>query len=208
MGGSDEPANLISLSVAEHAQAHLDLYNQYGKKEDLCAWYMLSGKNQDSEFVRLRAQIAGTASQKKRKDSGLTGSELFYGRPLEQGEQTFNSSKGGQIQGKRNAESGHMTRIQKMSDCSAAGKKGATTCKERGVNAFFDTSLRHEISSKGGKIQGKRNAESGHLKRISKLSKRNKGMFWMTNGIENKMITDLSEIPEGWYNGKTQKKKV
>ncbi len=33
MGGSDDPSNLIELSVEEHSQAHLKLYEQYGKKK-------------------------------------------------------------------------------------------------------------------------------------------------------------------------------
>jgi hypothetical protein len=43
MGGTDDPDNIVTLSVPEHKVAHLKLYYRYGKREDLCAYYMLSG---------------------------------------------------------------------------------------------------------------------------------------------------------------------
>ena len=70
MGGTDDPSNLIELTVEEHAQAHKDLYEKYGKKEDLCAYYMLSGRNQDPEFVRTRSSIAGRAAAEARWKRG------------------------------------------------------------------------------------------------------------------------------------------
>lgn len=53
MGGSDDPTNLVSLTVEEHAQAHLDLYNKYRKEEDLIAHRMLSGLISVEEARRL-----------------------------------------------------------------------------------------------------------------------------------------------------------
>lgn len=115
---------------------------------------------------------------------------------------------GGIKTGKINSESGHMRKIQKMG-ASKGGKKSSIVCKEKKVNAFFDPILKNEICKIGGKIQGKKNVESGHLKRIAQLpNKRNKGMFWITNGIENKMIREKDEIENGWRKGKTQKTKI
>ena len=79
-------------------------------------------------------------------------------------------SQGGYVQGRRNAESGHMARIQKMVDHSAAGKKGSATCKERGVNAFFDPELKKDIAKLGGAAQGKANVESGHIARLAEAN--------------------------------------
>lgn len=44
MGGSDAPANLIELTVEQHAEAHRILYEQYGKWQDKIAYNMLSGQ--------------------------------------------------------------------------------------------------------------------------------------------------------------------
>lgn len=44
MDGSDDPENLIELSIEEHAEAHRILYEKYGKVEDYWAWKGLSGQ--------------------------------------------------------------------------------------------------------------------------------------------------------------------
>ena len=209
MGGTDDPSNLIELTVEEHAQAHYKLYEEYGKKEDLCAYYMLSGRNQDPEFVRLRAQIAGTACQKKRLKDGLIGIELFYGRAVTNNENLENSRKGGEVQGPRNAESGHMIRVQKLGNVIENGRKGGNATIESGKGAFADPVQRLKAASNGGKKGGATNAKSGHLKRIAQLpSKRNKGMFWITNETDSKMIKHGDVIEDGWRKGRVQKTKV
>lgn len=43
IGGTDDPSNIIELSVEEHAQAHKELYEKYGRIEDKLAWKGLSG---------------------------------------------------------------------------------------------------------------------------------------------------------------------
>jgi len=168
MGGTDDPSNLVELTRAEHAAAHMKLYEQYGKKEDLGAYYLLTGQSDEA------AKIC--------------------------------SSLGGTVQGKINAENGHMAQIQKLADVVAAGKKGGATTIARGKGSFGDPIERLKSAKKGGLTQGKRNAESGHLKRIAQLpSKRNRGMIWVTNGVTNLMLMPTDIIPEGYRRGKTQK---
>ena len=168
MGGSDDPSNLIELTREEHAQAHMKLYEQHGKKEDLGAYYLLTG--QSDEAARICSSLGGT------------------------------------VQGKINAKNGHMARIQKLGDVVAAGRKGGATTIARGKGSFGNPEERLKSASKGGKTQGKRNAESGHLKRIAQIpSKKNRGMIWVTNGVTNLMITPTNTIPDGYRRGKTQK---
>ena len=172
MGGTDDPSNLIELTIEEHAEAHLKLYEQYGKRQDLWAYYLLSGKTEEA-FI-------------------------------------LNCTQGGKIQGKKNAENGHMQRIQKLANWSEAGKKGGRATMLSGKGAFGDPVQRLESCKKGGHVQGKKNAETGHLKKIAQMSieenKRNLGMIWITNGIINRMIQRTEEIPTGFKRGKTQKK--
>jgi hypothetical protein len=42
MGGTDDPANLVDLTPAEHAEAHRLLYEQYGNWQDYVAWQGLA----------------------------------------------------------------------------------------------------------------------------------------------------------------------
>jgi hypothetical protein len=102
-GGTDDPSNLVELTVEEHAEAHRILYEKHGMMEDFCAWKGLSKQIDKEEILHL----------------------LYV--------------ENGKRQGKRNIESGHMSKLH-----SIGGKIG-------------------------GKISGKKHKESGHLKNICKL---------------------------------------
>ena len=52
MGGTDDPSNLIELSVEEHAEAHRVLYEKYGKWQDKVAWQGLAGLIGHDEVMR------------------------------------------------------------------------------------------------------------------------------------------------------------
>jgi hypothetical protein len=177
MGGSDDPSNLIELTVEEHAQAHLDLYEKHGNWQDLGAWYLLTGNTWDPEYCKMI------------------------------------SSMGGKVQGPINAESGHMKRIQQLGDVVENGRKGGRATIESGKGAFGDPEERLKSAIKGGKAQGKINAENGHLKNISKdywkkvksgeINRKKK--YWATNGTDNLMLSENETMPEGYFKGKTQK---
>jgi hypothetical protein len=50
MGGSNDPSNLIELSVEEHANAHKLLFETHGKWQDYIAWKALSGQINTDEI--------------------------------------------------------------------------------------------------------------------------------------------------------------
>lgn len=43
-GGTDDPSNLMKLTVEEHAEAHRRLWEEHGRLGDKAAWEMLSGQ--------------------------------------------------------------------------------------------------------------------------------------------------------------------
>jgi hypothetical protein len=43
MGGSDDPSNLVELTIEEHAEAHRLLYKMHGHTQDKVAWLGLAG---------------------------------------------------------------------------------------------------------------------------------------------------------------------
>lgn len=53
MGGTDDPSNIVELTIEEHADVHRLLYEQYGKLQDKIAWLMLSGKTAEGEELRM-----------------------------------------------------------------------------------------------------------------------------------------------------------
>ena len=84
MGGTDDPSNLIELTIEQHAQAHKELYDQYGKLEDYVAWKGLSGQILKEEFIAYKCSMGGHANRgipkteehKAKIAKALTGSKL------------------------------------------------------------------------------------------------------------------------------------
>lgn len=72
MGGTDDPSNLIELTVDQHALAHLRLYEQHGHWQDKIAYEALSGRIGQEEALRLKQGLAN----KGRKRSPETIAKL------------------------------------------------------------------------------------------------------------------------------------
>lgn len=59
MGGTDDPFNLVELSVEEHAEAHRILWEAHGRWEDQIAWLGLSGQISKQETIKKLLSEAG-----------------------------------------------------------------------------------------------------------------------------------------------------
>ncbi len=70
-GGSNDPSNIVSLTVQEHAEAHRLLWEKHGLTADFVAWKMLSGKNDEAEQARLELAKEGFVNflKSERSDS-------------------------------------------------------------------------------------------------------------------------------------------
>ena len=73
MGGTDDESNLIELSIEEHAQAHLDLYEQHGDERDLLAHRMLLGQVTNAEANALLRKLPKTEQHKKKIGDATRG---------------------------------------------------------------------------------------------------------------------------------------
>jgi hypothetical protein len=69
----------------------------------------------------------------------------------------------GTLQGRKNVESGHLARIQKLG-ASLGGKITGNITKERRIGIFA-----LGMAAVGGRIQGKKNVESGHISRLGTI---------------------------------------
>jgi hypothetical protein len=77
-GGTDDPSNIVLLSVEEHAEAHKNLYNEHGKIEDRWAWLGLSGQIDKQELMR---ELAMSQKGKKKPEGfGLKISKANIGK--------------------------------------------------------------------------------------------------------------------------------
>lgn len=59
MGGSDDPSNIVELTVEEHAEAHRLLFEKYGRWQDELAWKGLLGLIDKEEMSRQLASMNG-----------------------------------------------------------------------------------------------------------------------------------------------------
>lgn len=60
MGGSNDPENLIELTIEEHAEAHKLLFEKHGHWQDYIAWKGLSGQIPIDELRREMTRLAWT----------------------------------------------------------------------------------------------------------------------------------------------------
>ena len=58
MNGSNDPSNLIELTIEEHAEAHKQLYEEHGHWQDFIAWKALSGQINSDDLRRELASLA------------------------------------------------------------------------------------------------------------------------------------------------------
>lgn len=66
MGGTDDPSNLVEVTVEQHALLHKQLWEDLGDIRDFYAWKALSGRVEDK--IRLRCSLGGKIGGKKLKD--------------------------------------------------------------------------------------------------------------------------------------------
>jgi hypothetical protein len=69
-GGTDDPSNLIELTIEEHAEAHKLLWETYGRDEDRLAWLGLSGQIGKDEILAKAMAIGASKAGKKNVESG------------------------------------------------------------------------------------------------------------------------------------------
>ncbi len=81
MGGSDDPSNLILLTVEEHAEAHKKLYEEHGRWQDKFAWKGLAGLMSKEEIQKESVRIAMErlwADKEKYAESVRKGNRTKY----------------------------------------------------------------------------------------------------------------------------------
>lgn len=131
MGGTDEPENLVGLTIEEHAEAHRVLYEEHGKQEDYIAWKMLCGQMKMPEMKR-RLQLLG-ASKGGKKGGKIAGPKAkreklgWHGMTAEQRKQ--NGLKSVDMKVGIHAE-GY--------DKGIGGKKGGDKCRDEKIGFHVD----------------------------------------------------------------------
>ncbi len=63
IGGTDDPFNIVLLTVEEHAEAHRKLYEEYGRWQDKIAWKTLSGQITKTEASVEASRLANIGNK-------------------------------------------------------------------------------------------------------------------------------------------------
>ncbi len=64
MGGSDDPSNLVEVTIEEHANLHKQLWEELGHWQDKVAWLALSNQITSPEILKIiRNKISETLKQ-------------------------------------------------------------------------------------------------------------------------------------------------
>lgn len=125
MGGTDDPSNLIELTVEEHAEAHRLLFEQHGRKEDELAWKGLSGLIDKKELVHQLLVMAGKKSKppighkanlgrKWSNEYKLKMSKSLKGRPITWKEKISKSNSKNWLIKKPNGSTIKITNLEKF----------------------------------------------------------------------------------------------
>jgi len=192
-GGSDDPSNIVYLSVKEHAEAHRDLYEKNGKIEDYLAWKGLSGIIGKEEIIEKLLKENG----KKLGIRMMTEKKGIFRDGIHEEENYKDGiSRGGKITGSMHSESGHCKKIAPLGGGKNLGK-----------NYWYNESTGEEtvaFESPGeGWVIGI-NMNRVNIEHLRKNSDNVKGSFWIKNekSGETRMPKSESEIPFGFIRGR------
>jgi hypothetical protein len=67
-GGTNDPENLIRVTVEQHAELHFARYLQYGEMGDWMAFHSLSGQMNTQEVILQKASLGGQITTTKHSD--------------------------------------------------------------------------------------------------------------------------------------------
>ena len=141
LGGTHDIGNLTVLHQEDHALAHLELYERFGDPRDLCAYYMISGRDHEAHLAA--CAMGGRASQVAKKERGeLNGFQLF-----DEEKRKAIASKAGSIGGKKQKELGMGIHTDEETRREWA-RLGAMAVIEK--NGFKDAARQSERGKKGG----------------------------------------------------------
>ena len=84
MGGTDDPSNLVELTIEEHAEAHRKLFEEHGRWQDEVAWKGLSGMICREDIIKEIISNSNTSrpvSQKTRDKISSNKKQFFEENP-------------------------------------------------------------------------------------------------------------------------------
>jgi hypothetical protein len=94
MGGTDDPSNLVELTIEEHAEAHRVLYETHGRWQDKVAWQGLLG------LIPHQAIMEEMYAARRGEGNHMYGKPCFY-KMTEEEKETWKNNIGKSLKGKK-----------------------------------------------------------------------------------------------------------
>lgn len=217
IGGSDDPSNLIELTIEEHAEAHRKLYEEHGRWQDRVAWLSLAGIMKDEERIYeiVSNSNKGNPSNYSHSDetSKITESRLGEKNPMFGKVSHLKGTKRPGIGGRKKGTSwSEEERAVQEKIRNAPGYYDFTQCPER------NKKISEAHKGRTGSAQGKTWFNDGTNETyafacpegfiVGRKPGRNsnkKGMGWYNNSVVNKQYR-VGEVPEGFVRGRVSRK--
>ena len=76
MGGTDDPSNLVYLTIEEHAEAHKKLWEEYGRWQDELAYKGLLKLISHDEAILIAASKSNLGKKQSQETRNKTGKSL------------------------------------------------------------------------------------------------------------------------------------
>jgi hypothetical protein len=175
-GGSNDPSNLIELSVEDHAEAHRILWEQHGMTADFVAWKMLSGKSSEAELARI--ELAKNGFLEFMKDKTKTDSW----------KRKISKNNKGKIQ----SEESKMKKSESLKKAYAEGRRN--TWFSKADKSFFQSNYNADKMTEGRRNSSKWKesvTSSEYRKKKSELDPRSKRVI--VNGIPYSSIRSAAK---------------
>jgi hypothetical protein len=202
-GGTDDPSNIIELTIEEHAEAHRLLFEEFGRHQDWLAWQGLAGLITKEEIVKEHLSTAG-------KKGGSAGKGV-----------TGNRAKGGYANWEKNYEK--LSIILKENGIKYGHLGGVKSKDSLWINNGIETRKIKNGEIPDGWVLGRLPMGDDQKEKISKsskgikkpirtqehkdkISKNKKGQKWFHDPVSNKSGQfKIENIPEGWIAGRVTK---
>ena len=172
-GGTDDPSNLIELTVEEHAEAHRKLWEQYGRWQDKTSWMALSkqiGKEEIIKQIQKNANLGRkhTDETREKMASAKRGKKITPGhlKVLNEGRRNSKNSEEHiavlkTIWKNKNLSEEHKTKISDGRKCNPKVKELASNAGKISAEKYKNDPERQKAHSENMKLWwAKRKQES------------------------------------------------
>jgi hypothetical protein len=214
-GGTDDPSNLVELTIEEHAEAHRHLYEKYNRWQDRVAWLSLSGIMKDEERIYEILKNSNPGGYRHTEEAKRKLSEMRKGEknPMYGKTAPNNGVKrpgiGGRKKGTGWSES---ERLKQLEIRSQPGYYDYAKSEER-CKKISEATKGREGSAKGKFWFNNGSSETysfecpeGFVRgRLPGRISNKKGMVWYNNGLINRQFKEGQEL-EGFIRGRIIKK--